>query len=160
MPPPQTNRAPPPKKPATTPTPNSEVLEKLSKDQKATHRTANPYEKQFGYHRAVRKGPFIFVSGTTSLIEGTREVRLKNNARAQAIAVMQDCIKAVQSLGGKEDDICRVRMFVAGHEHTGEVGRALKAVFGDLEVAATAVVVNGFVDPEMLVEVEVDAIVG
>ncbi|KAL9620122.1 MAG: hypothetical protein Q9160_005328 [Pyrenula sp. 1 TL-2023] len=125
------------------------------------HSTQNVYERQFGYHRAVRKGPFIFVSGTTALINGTKQVRLKGNARGQAVAAMEEAVKAVEALGGTKQGIGRVRMFVNGAEHTTAVGRALKAVFSDVEVAATMIVVpNGFVDPDMMVEIELDAVVG
>lgn len=75
--------------------------------------TGNPYEKRFGYHRAVRRGPFIFVSGTTAVDSATQELQAPGDASAQAALAMKECISAVKALHGKRDDICRVRMFVA-----------------------------------------------
>lgn len=53
------------------------------------------------------------MSGTASLIEGTRHVRLKNNARGQAIAAMEESVHAVEALGGQAGDVVRVRAFLA-----------------------------------------------
>lgn len=142
--------------------------------------TTNPFEKQFGYHRAVRRGPFIFVSGTTAVDfskgnssdehEEPPKVRYPGDPHKQAVLAMQRCQQAVRDLGGKVEDVVRVKMFVAKYENCGAVEDAYKAVFaGDqssnsangedlLGAAATMIVVpGGFVDEDMLVEVEVDA---
>jgi len=75
--------------------------------------TTNTFEKKFGYHRAVRKGPFIFVSGTTALNPRTSIVEHAEDAQRQALAAMKRGVDAVEELGGKLEDILRVRMFVA-----------------------------------------------
>jgi enamine deaminase RidA (YjgF/YER057c/UK114 family) len=75
--------------------------------------TANPYEKRFGYHRAVRKGPFIFVSGTTAIDRTTQKLQAPGDASAQATLAFSECISAVEAMEGKRSDVCRVRMFVA-----------------------------------------------
>jgi enamine deaminase RidA (YjgF/YER057c/UK114 family) len=80
---------------------------------RAHHSTTNPYEQRFDYYRAVRRGPFIFVSGTTAIDSATQKLRALGNASAQAAIAMQECISAVEALHGKRTDICRVRMFVA-----------------------------------------------
>ena len=85
--------------------------------QKTYFTTSNSFEQKFGYHRAVRKGPFIFVSGTTSLNPNTGKIEYQGVAYQQALTAMKRCIEAVQELGGKKDDICRVRMFVAVSHH-------------------------------------------
>lgn len=155
--------------------------------------TANPFEQNFGYHRAVRRGPFIAVSGTTALrllssrsptsadppptkhnTEPSSKVHSPGDAYGQAIHVFNTCVSAIEAVGGKKEDVIRVRMFVANGDDCGVVGDAFRATFGgqplgvddeaskqDL-VAATAtmiVVPGGFVDPEILVEIEVDAFV-
>lgn len=74
--------------------------------------TPNPFESLFGYHRAVRKGPFIFVSGTTALLPNNT-VAFPNNSFAQAKAAFEIAVAAVEKLGGCKRDVCRVRMFVA-----------------------------------------------
>jgi enamine deaminase RidA (YjgF/YER057c/UK114 family) len=85
--------------------------------------TPNPYEKRFGYHRAVRKGAFIVVSGTTAVkMEGDEgadsgqqddsKVHFPKNAKKQAKLAMNRCAEAVEKLGGEKADVVRVRMFV------------------------------------------------
>lgn len=129
--------------------------------------TANPYEKRFGYHRAVRKGPFIFVSGTTAIDPTTGVLEGREDAYFQAVCAFQEGLKAVTALGGSVGDVVRLRMYVARHEDTEEVGKAFSFHFKgatdraleEAGAAATMLVVGSFVDPEMLVEIELDAIV-
>ncbi|RMZ91715.1 hypothetical protein DV736_g1047, partial [Chaetothyriales sp. CBS 134916] len=126
--------------------------------------TTNPFEKKFGYHRAVRKGPFIFVSGTTAIRPESGELEGKGDAYKQALSAMTRSREAVEKLGGKSTDV--------NFNDTGAVGDAFRACFtdsdrdgqvgvaGEMGAAATMIVVKGgFVDVEMLVEVEVDAVV-
>ena len=80
---------------------------------KSFYSTPNPYEKQFGYYRAVKKGPFIFVSGTTAVNPENGELEGKGNAYEQAVAAMKRSIEAVERLGGKLRDVTRVRMIVS-----------------------------------------------
>lgn len=75
--------------------------------------TTNRFETAVGYHRAVRKGPFIYVSGTTSLIPESGEVEFPGDAARQAGAAMKRTVDAVERLGGKVEDVCRVRIFLA-----------------------------------------------
>lgn len=142
--------------------------------------TRNPFEQRFRYHRAVRRGPAIFVSGTTALKLGTNhgsdQVEFPGDAYQQAKLSMQRCLSAVDGLGGKLEDVVRVKMFVARGEDCESVGQALRECFGGPEqelepttatdsstndivgVSATMIVVpGGFVDGGILVEVEVDA---
>ncbi|PFH49964.1 hypothetical protein AMATHDRAFT_146458, partial [Amanita thiersii Skay4041] len=137
--------------------------------------TLNPYESRFGYSRAVRKGPFIFISGTTSIDPATQTLLHPTSAYLQATQVFAEIIRAVEALQGTKKDIMRVRMFVARHEDCEDVGRALRDTFvgggggegdedgngnGDAEgPAATMIVGVGFVDPAMKVEIEADAVV-
>lgn len=131
--------------------------------------TSNPFEKRFGYHRAVRKGPFIFVSGTTAIDPETGVLRNPGNAFLQAKAAFSEALRGIKALSGNVGDVIRVRMFVASQEDTEEVGMAFSDMFNentpgvDPEVgtAATMIVVGrgGFVDPKMLVEIELDAVV-
>lgn len=121
--------------------------------------TANPYEAQFGYSRAVRRGPFIFVSGTTSIDPATGVVQHPESAYEQALKIFSEIIHAIEALGGTRQDVTRVRMFVTADEDTDDVGRALKANFGDVGPTATMIVGAKFVRAEMKVEIEADAIV-
>ncbi|KAG5638740.1 hypothetical protein H0H81_010550 [Sphagnurus paluster] len=123
------------------------------------HRTANPYESEFGYSRAVRRGPFIFVSGTTSIDPATGAVQHPESAFRQAQAIFAEIVRAVEALGGKRADVVRVRMFVTADEDSGDVGRAMKEALGEVAPAATMIVGAKFVSPEMKVEIEADALV-
>ena len=123
------------------------------------HRTNNPYEAEFGYSRAVRKGPFIFVSGTTSIDPASGELQHPGSAYDQARTTFDEIVRAVVALGGRKGDIVRVRMFVAEDEDTAKVGEALKDALGDVSPAATMIVGSRFVSSDMLVEVEADAVV-
>jgi enamine deaminase RidA (YjgF/YER057c/UK114 family) len=126
------------------------------------HSTHNPYESKFGYSRAVRRGPFIFVSGTTAVNTtgtGIGKVLYPTSAHLQAIQIFNEVVSAVRALDGKKEDIVRVRIFVTREEDAPDVGRALKEAFGDIEPAATMILGVKFVDPEMRVEIEADAVV-
>ncbi|KAF8957008.1 YjgF-like protein [Flammula alnicola] len=123
------------------------------------HKTSNPYEDKFGYSRAVRKGPFIFVSGTTSIDTSSGEVLYPESAYEQSLKIFSEIMLAVEALGGSKGDLVRVRMFVAEETDSEGVGRALKEVFGEVAPAATMVFGLGFVSPDMRVEVEADAVV-
>ena len=133
------------------------------------YNTANPFEKRFGYHRAVRKGPFILVSGTTALDPNTGLLQHPGSAELQARAAFEEALRAVTALGGEVGDVIRVRMFVARQEDTEGIGKAFSSFFNveapdvdaEMGTAATMIVVGkgGFVDSEMLVEIELDAVV-
>jgi len=126
------------------------------------YKTLNPYEFKYGYSRSVRRGPFIFVSGTTAVdIAGTNIGKILHPASAyqQALKILDEITKAVEALDGKKEDVVRIRMFVTRDEDAEDVGRALKEVFGDVEPVATMILGARFVDPEMRVEIEADAVV-
>ena len=131
--------------------------------------TPSPFERKLGYYRGVRHGNHIFISGTTAVDPTSHveapQVRYPGDAARQARVAFSECIYAVRSLGGDgPNSVVRVRMFVGRHEDCGAVQTVFREVFGGSEdnlkvgVAATMLVVqNGFVDRDMLVEVEVDA---
>ncbi|KAG7094858.1 hypothetical protein E1B28_005666 [Marasmius oreades] len=126
-----------------------------------TFRTQNPYEIKFRYCRAVRKGPFIFVSGTTAIDGETGALLHPDSAFDQATQIFGEIRRAVEALGGKKEDIVRVRMFVKDAPDQGDVAKALRdAEFGTEEgPAATMVAGAVFVQNDMKVEIEADAVV-
>lgn len=123
------------------------------------HKTSNPYEDKFGYSRAVRKGPFIFVSGTTSIDTSTGKVLSPKSAYEQTLKIFAEIVQAIEVLGGAKSDVVRLRMFVQQDKDGEDVSRALKEVFGDVAPAATMVFGMSFVSPDMRVEIEADALV-
>jgi enamine deaminase RidA (YjgF/YER057c/UK114 family) len=133
------------------------------------HATKSPWEAKIGYYRAVRRGPFIFVSGTTAVDSSSNATDARvlhpGDAKAQAHIACQEIIKAIQALGGRgAESIVRTKMFVQRQQDCGAVAEAFSEVLGkqngsEFGTAATMIVVGGFVDPDMLVEIECDAMV-
>ncbi|KAG9692015.1 YjgH family protein, partial [Aureobasidium melanogenum] len=136
---------------------------------KQYYATNSPWEAKIGYYRAVRRGPFIFVSGTTAVDPSSNTTNPKvlhpGDAKAQALIAFGEIVKAIQALGGQgAKSIVRTKMFVQRQEDCAAVAEAFTEVLGeqnglDCGTAATMVVVGGFVDPDMLVEIECDAMV-
>lgn len=89
----------------------------------------------------------------------TGYVQYPDSAYHQALVIFKEIINAVEYLQGSKEDIARVRMFVTRQEDTEAVGRALKESLGDVRPAATMIVGVGFVDKDMKVEIEADAVV-
>lgn len=134
---------------------------------KQYYSTRSPFETEIGYYRAVRHGQQIFVSGTTAVdpqsSPSAPQILFPGDARQQTRVALEECITAVKALGGKgAESVVRVRMFVSRHEDCAEVAQGFRELLGangaGVGTAATMVVVTGFVDAEMRVEVEVDAI--
>ncbi|PPQ80448.1 hypothetical protein CVT25_001775 [Psilocybe cyanescens] len=123
------------------------------------HQTTNPYEAKFGYSRAVRKGPFAFVSGTTAIDTSTGKVLYPKSAYEQTMKIFSEIVMAIEALGGTKQDVVRLRMFVGENKDSEGVSKALKEVFGSVAPAATMVFGLGFVNSDMRVEIEADAVI-
>jgi enamine deaminase RidA (YjgF/YER057c/UK114 family) len=117
-----------------------------------------PWEAVVGYSRAVRAGPHIVVAGTTATDESGNVVGL-GDPYAQARRAFENALAAVRALGGDVEHVVRTRMYVTDASTWRDVGRAHAEVFGDVRPAATLVEARALVAPELLVEVELDAIV-
>jgi enamine deaminase RidA (YjgF/YER057c/UK114 family) len=119
--------------------------------------TGSPWEPIVGYSRAIRVGNVIEVAGTTAMQDG--EVVGKGDAYAQTKHILTIVERALRELGGSLSDVVRTRMFVTDMSRWEEIGRAHGEAFGDVRPAATMVEVKALIDPELLVEIEVQAIV-
>ena len=126
--------------------------------ERQTYATNTPWEGKVGYSRTVRVGQHVFVAGTTAT-DGDGNLVGKGDPGAQARQIMQNIDKALQAVGAELRHVVRSRMFVTDIARWEEVGAAHGAVFAEIRPVTTLVEVSGFVNPDMLVEIEVDAIV-
>jgi enamine deaminase RidA (YjgF/YER057c/UK114 family) len=116
-----------------------------------------PWEAKVGYSRAVRVGQMIFVAGTTA-VDATGAV-VGATAYEQAQQALRTIASALEGCGAQMADVVRTRMYVVNIDDWEEIGRAHGEVFGAIWPAATMVEVKRLIDPALLVEIEVDAII-
>ena len=120
--------------------------------------TGGPWEGVVGYSRAVRVGDTVHVAGTTAIREG--RIVAPGDAYTQAKVALEIVVEALAECGASPSDVVRTRMFVTDIRDWESVGRAHGEVFADVRPASTMVQVTALIDPDLLVEIEADAVVG
>jgi enamine deaminase RidA (YjgF/YER057c/UK114 family) len=118
--------------------------------------TGGPWEAKLGYSRAVRVGALIYVSGSTAMTPSG--LVGKGDPYAQTIQTLKKIEAALQQAGASLADVVRTRIYVVDIDQWEDIGRAHGEVFGTTRPATTMVQVTQLIDPDMLVEIEADAI--
>ena len=124
-----------------------------------TFSTNTPWEKSVAYSRAVRVGNQVFVSGTTASNEDGMTVAV-GDAYQQTVFILRKIESALHEVGAKITDVVRTRMFVTDISQWEQIGRAHGEVFAEINPAATLVEVSRLINPDHLIEIEVDAVIG
>ena len=119
--------------------------------------TGGPWEDRIGYSRAVRIGSTVYVSGTTAMTPSG--LVGKGDPYAQTIQAVRTIEAALKQAGASLTDVVRTRIYLVNIDQWPEVGRAHGEIFGTIKPAATMVEVKRLIDPDMLVEIEAEAIV-
>jgi enamine deaminase RidA (YjgF/YER057c/UK114 family) len=120
--------------------------------------SGGPWESVYGYVRVVRAGDRAITAGCTSTVDGV--VTHVGDAAAQTAQALRIALDALAEVGAGPGDVVRTRLYVTDSTYADEVGRAHNAVLGAVRPVATMVVVAALLDPDHLVEVELEAYLG
>ncbi|WBB59931.1 RidA family protein [Streptomyces sp. WMMC500] len=115
-----------------------------------------PWEEEFGYSRAVElPNGLVLVAGCTSVVDGV--IVGEGDPHTQAMTAFGVAFEALKKIGLEREDVVRTRMFLTHARDVEAVGGAHKELFGAIRPVSSLIIVSGFVDPRLVVEIEVEA---
>jgi enamine deaminase RidA (YjgF/YER057c/UK114 family) len=117
--------------------------------------SGGPWESVIGYSRAVKAGPYVHVAGTTATVDGV--LQHEGDVYGQTKVAYEIIAKALAEVDFQLSDVVRVRIYVRSEADMDGAGKANGELFSEIRPALTILSGVGFVNPKMLVEVEVDA---
>ena len=117
--------------------------------------SGGPWEESIGYSRATVAGPHVHVSGSTATVGGV--LQHAGDAYGQTLVAFEVIAKALAEAGHTLEDVVRTRMYLANAADMDAVGRAHGELFREIRPAATMLAGIEFINPAMLVEIEVDS---
>jgi enamine deaminase RidA (YjgF/YER057c/UK114 family) len=120
--------------------------------------TQTPWEPIFGYSRIVRVGPFVFVSGTTATDKSGNVIGI-GNPYEQAVQIIKNIQTALQMVDASLNDVVRTRIYTTNINNWEKIGQAHLEFFKEIRPTCTLVEVSSLISPEILVEMEADAVV-
>lgn len=119
--------------------------------------SGTPWEARVGYCRALRVGRHIYVSGTTAVDEAG-QTQFPGDAYGQTQYILKKISHALEAAGASLHHVVRTRMFVTNIDEWESIGRAHGEFFSEVRPAATMVEVSRLIAPDLLVEIEVEAV--
>lgn len=122
------------------------------------HSSGSKWEPVIGYSRAVRTGQFVYVSGTTASGADGNIVGA-GDPHAQTQQILKNIRAALEAVGARQEHVVRTRIYMTDISRWEEVGRAHGEVFGEIRPATAMVEVARLISPEILVEIEADAVI-